>query len=178
MWQYYNTIKEIHTVPLSSKDTVSNFETLHVLSGNEKKNKAIEVFKSINPAGRTLLSEFESKQLLEIYDLPIVKTFIASTLEDAVKYAEQIGYPVVLKVHSETITHKMDVGGVKLNLKNKEDVKDAFLSIQKSVSETDFLGVTVQKFIKLQDAHELIFGSKMDAQIGPGSLHFLKILFF
>jgi acetyltransferase len=88
-----------------------------------------------------------------------------------VKAANQIGYPVVLKLYSETITHKTDVGGVQLNLGSAEAVERAFRAIQASVTEKagpqHFQGVTVQPMIKLKDAYELIIGSSLDPQFGP-----------
>jgi acetyltransferase len=121
-------------------------------------------------SGRTILTEVESKQLLATYGIPTVPTFPAFTEDEAVNWAEQIGYPVVLKLHSETITHKTDVGGVHLNLRNRDAVSKAYLAIQKSVNEAagadNFLGVTVQPMVKL-DGYELIVGSSIDAQFGP-----------
>ena len=66
--------------------------------------------------GRTLLTEYESKQLLALSGIPAVETRIASSEEEAAAAAAAIGFPVVVKLHSETVTHKSDVGGVKLNL--------------------------------------------------------------
>jgi len=87
-----------------------------------------------------------------------------------VKLADQIGYPSVLKLFSETITHKTDVGGVQLNLKDAEAVRKAFESIQTSVTQKvgaqHFQGVTVQKMIKLE-GYEIILGSSIDPQFGP-----------
>ncbi len=87
------------------------------------------------------------------------------------KAADEIGYPIVLKLYSETITHKTDVGGVQLNLGNAEAVAKAFDAIQHSVTEKvgaqHFQGVTVQPMIKLKDAYELIIGSSLDPQFGP-----------
>lgn len=84
--------------------------------------------------------------------------------------AEKIGYPIVLKLHSETITHKTEVGGVLLNLQTPESVSQGFNQIKASVAEKarpqDFLGVTVQKMIKL-DGYEIILGSTLDPQFGP-----------
>ncbi|MFN8434565.1 MAG: acetate--CoA ligase family protein [Anaerolineales bacterium] len=94
---------------------------------------------------------------------------IAKSKEEAVKAADAIGYPVVLKLHSETITHKTDVGGV-INLADAKDVKKAYESIEKSVTEKagaeHFLGVTVQPMAKV-DGYELILGSSIDPQFGP-----------
>ena len=96
---------------------------------------------------------------------------VAPTAEEAVAAAEKVGYPVVLKLHSETITHKTDVGGVKLNLEDADSVRKAFEEIRSAViakaSEADFLGVSVQKMVKLKDAYELIIGMSVDPQFGP-----------
>ena len=66
--------------------------------------------------GRTVLTEVESKRILAAYGIPTVETRVAATEDEAVAAAEAIGFPVVLKLHSRTITHKTDVGGVQLNL--------------------------------------------------------------
>src|SRR5262249_52782148 len=83
---------------------------------------------------------------------------------------EQIGYPVALKLYSETITHKTDVGGVELNLTNAVAVQQAYNAIESSVGEKagpeNFLGVSVQPMIKL-DGYEIIIGSSLDPQFGP-----------
>jgi acetyltransferase len=127
---------------------------------------ASALLEQVRASGRTLLTEYESKQLLAAYGIPIVETCIATTVAAAVAAAEVIGYPVVLKLHSETITHKTDVGGVQLNLRSGEAVEEAFQRIQSGVSTSDFLGVTVQPMLTL-DGYELILGSSIDPQFGP-----------
>ena len=121
-------------------------------------------------SGRTILTEVESKQLLAAYGIPTVETLIANTEDEAVQRAQKIGYPVVLKLYSETITHKTDVGGVLLNLKDEKAVRAGFQQIGKSVADKvgkeHFLGVTVQPMAKL-DGYELIIGSSVDGQLGP-----------
>ena len=120
--------------------------------------------------GRTILTEFESKQLLACYGIPTVETRIAKDPERGRAAANAIGYPVVLKLHSETITHKTDVGGVQLNLADADAVRKAYSDIEKSVAEKagaeHFLGVTVQPMAKV-DGYELIIGSSIDPQFGP-----------
>ena len=100
-----------------------------------------------------------------------MRTLVAATLEEAVSQADHIGYPVVLKLYSETITHKTDVGGVQLNLGDREAVERAWRRIQASVTEKvgarHCQGVTVQPMIKSGDGYELIVGSSLDAQFGP-----------
>jgi acetyltransferase len=120
--------------------------------------------------GRTLLTEEESKRLLAAYGIPTVPTVIATTREEAAEAATTLGFPVVVKLHSNTVTHKSDVGGVHLNVKTAEAVGKAFDAIDASVRERvgpgNFLGVTVQPMIKFE-GYELILGSKTDPQFGP-----------
>lgn len=121
--------------------------------------------------GRTILTEYESKKLLSAYKIPTVETLIASDEEEAVRIADNMGYPVAVKLHSETITHKTDVGGVKLNLEDGGAVREAFRRIKAAVSEKagaeHFAGVAVQPMINVADGYELILGSALDPQFGP-----------
>ncbi len=120
--------------------------------------------------GRTILTEVESKRILSAYGIPTVETRIAATEDDAVAAAEAIGFPVVLKVYSRTITHKADVDGVQLNLNGAESVRRAYRDIASAirdhVGDDHFQGVSVQPMIKL-DGYELIIGSSLDPQFGP-----------
>ncbi len=121
-------------------------------------------------AGRTLLNEVESKQVLAAYGIPTVESVVAAKADEAVACAQRIGYPVVLKLYSQTITHKTDVGGVKLNLHGDDAVRTAFAEIAAAVDERagtgHFGGVTVQPMIAA-DGYELIVGSSIDPQLGP-----------
>jgi acetyltransferase len=138
--------------------------------GEPNRARAAEIIKAVRDAGRTILTEYESKQLLAAYGIPTVETRIARSEAEAIKIAGEIGYPVVLKLYSETITHKTDVGGVQLNLGTAEAVLAAYQAIKDSVAikvgAEHFLGVTVQPMAKL-DGYELILGSSIDAQFGP-----------
>jgi acetyltransferase len=132
--------------------------------------RASKLIDRARQSGRTLLTEVESKQLLGAYGIPTVETRVATNETEAVKHAEKIGYPVVLKLFSETITHKTDVGGVQLDLDGADAVGHAYQAIEASVREKvgaeHFLGVTVQPMIAL-DGYELILGSSLDPQFGP-----------
>jgi acetyltransferase len=135
--------------------------------------RAEEIIQTARDSNRTVLTEYESKQLLAAYGIPTVETRIAENEDQAVEIATEIGYPVVVKIHSETITHKTDVGGVKLNLSNSDEVRKAFRDIEKAVAEHsntgtngDFLGVTVQPMVSME-GYELILGSSIDPQFGP-----------
>jgi acetyltransferase len=138
--------------------------------------QAKAIIEHARTSGRTLLTEFESKQLLAAYRIPTVETRITQSEDEAALAAEDIGYPVVLKLHSEIITHKTDVGGVKLSLKDANGVRKAYNEIADSVrslmgeknptGEPYFLGVTVQPMIEVE-GYELILGSSIDPQFGP-----------
>ncbi len=134
------------------------------------RESAEAIIAAVRRQGRTVLTEPESKQLLAAYGIPTVKTVVAETLDAAVAAAEDLGYPTVLKIYSETITHKTNVGGVQLNLRDADAVRAAFRAIESAVCERagakHFQGVSVQPMIKL-DGYELIIGSSLDAQFGP-----------
>ena len=131
---------------------------------------AAKVLHAVAAASRTLCTEWESKQLLAAYGIPTVRTELARTADDAAARAEAIGFPVVVKLNSETITHKTDVGGVRLNLNSSDSVRAAFREISAAVSgrfgESAFGGVTVQPMIRHQ-GYELILGASPDPQFGP-----------
>jgi acetyltransferase len=120
--------------------------------------------------GRTLLTEPESKSLLATYSIPTVETRIAADEDQAVIEAAALGYPVVVKLLSETVTHKTDVGGVHLNVADANAVRSAFRSIREAVTRLagpgHFQGVSVQPMVPL-DGYELIVGSSIDPQFGP-----------
>lgn len=132
--------------------------------------EAARLIDSIRAQGRTILTEAESKGLLAAYGIPTVRTMIATAADQAASAAERVGYPVVLKLHSETITHKTDVGGVQLNLGDEAAVRKAFQHIKDSVTRAagaeHFLGVTVQPMVRAE-GYELILGSSVDSQFGP-----------
>jgi acetyltransferase len=119
---------------------------------------------------RSVVTEVESKQILTAYDIPTVETLVAETEDAAVTAALGIGFPVVLKLQSKTITHKTDVGGVQLNLHSTDAVRDAYRAIESAIRRRlgveHFQGVSVQPMIKL-DGYELIIGSSVDPQFGP-----------
>ncbi len=134
------------------------------------RDRAGALIRAVRTSGRALLTEAESKQLLALYGIPTVPTHVARDEEQAVALGDEIGYPVVLKLHSETITHKTDVGGVRLDLGDADAVRRAYRAIEESVRERvgagHFLGVTVQPMVEL-DGYELIIGSGIDPQFGP-----------
>jgi acetyltransferase len=160
MWKYAYNLHGIYETP----------EAPATQEAEADRRRADGMIQNVRKSGRTVMTEFESKQLLAAYGIPTVETCIAATVDEAAAQANRIGYPVVLKLYSETITHKTDVGGVLLNLRTEEAVREAFGAIRNAVGEKvgaeHFQGVTVQPMIKL-DGYEVILGSSIDPQFGP-----------
>jgi acetyltransferase len=119
--------------------------------------------------GVTQIGEVEAKEILRAYDFNILGGQLAQTSDEAVEIAERIGYPVVLKISSPDIIHKSDFGGVRINLANAEQVRDAFdlmmLRIQKRAPKAYLRGVFVEKMG--QRGREVILGMTRDPQFGP-----------
>jgi acetyl coenzyme A synthetase (ADP forming)-like protein len=115
------------------------------------------------------IGEAESKEILEAYGFATPKGSIATTAEQAANIAQQLGYPVVLKIWSPDILHKSDVGGVKVGLKSEQEVKDAFdlmmYRIPKKRPEAHILGVLVQEMVR--SGREVILGMHRDPRFGP-----------
>lgn len=160
MWRYTYNLAGLYETP--------NLAEEH--AHTDHRQEAHAIIREAREAGRTLLTEAESKRLLAAYGIPTVETRVATTEEAAVAEADALGYPVVLKLHSFTITHKTDVGGVRLNLADADAVRAAFRAIRTRLEELGqsrgFDGVTVQPMVRLE-GYELIIGSSLDAQFGP-----------
>jgi len=158
MWRYSYNLRGLYETPVLTSTAAMDPQ------------RAAAVIEGARCEDRTILTEFESKQVLEAYDIPVVQTKLAATDDDAAARASEIGFPVVLKLNSLTITHKTDVGGVALNLTSEAAVRAAFESIRRSVTEKagaeHFAGVSVQPMIS-SEGYELILGSSIDAQFGP-----------
>jgi acetyltransferase len=161
MWRYTYNLRGLYETPALTE---------HSEVESAARKQVDQIIQNAQSQGRTLLTEPESKQLLSLYGIPTVETRVAASEDEAANLAFQIGFPVVLKVFSQTITHKTDVGGVKLNLPDETAVRTAYRAIRSSVAEKaaadQFLGVTVQPMVKL-DGYELILGSSVDPQFGP-----------
>ena len=111
-----------------------------------------------------LLDFNQTKKILLEYKIPFCQGGIFKLKKEAVKYAENIGFPVVLKVFSPDILHRTDIDGVKLGIKNKKDLEKSWNEILKSVKKTKIEGILVQKEIK---GTEIILGMKRDQVFGP-----------
>jgi acetyltransferase len=158
LWRYTDNLRTLYETPTGAEP------------GTVDTAGARAIIEAARAKGRTLLTEYESKKILTAYGIPTVETHIATTEDEAVSLAARIGYPVVLKLHSETVTHKTDVNGVHLSLRNEAAVRAAYMAIEdgvcKAAGEGHFLGVTVQPMAKL-DGYEVILGASPDPQFGP-----------
>ena len=161
MWRYTDNLRLLYETPTLA---VGDDAAAPDVAG------AAGLLDRVRAAGRDLLTEAESKALLAAYGIATVPTRVATDVDGAVRAASELGFPAVVKLHSETITHKSDVGGVRLGLADADAVRAAFAEIETAVRRHagpgHFLGVTVQPMIPL-DGIELILGSSVDAQFGP-----------
>ena len=145
MWRYTYNLRGLYETP-----TLADQSEMESAS----RTQVGQIIQNARAQGRVLLTELESKQLLALYGIPTVETRSAASEDEAAAIAAELGFPVVLKVFSETITHKTDVGGVKLNLPNEAAVRSAYRAIESSVAEKagrdQFSGVTVQPMVKIE----------------------------
>jgi len=120
---------------------------------------------------RDTLSEGEAKALLKAYDIPVCEICIARSAEQAVRSAGEIGYPVVLKLSSPGILHKIDIGGVALDLQNEDDVRAAYEHMQDVIRrrglDPGLTGVTLQRMVESGEGLEMILGASRDKTFGP-----------
>lgn len=160
MWRYSTTLRSLYETPQLPSETDSSYD----------RATAHEIITAARSVGRTRLSEDESKRVLSAYGIPTAATRIAHAEEEAVHLADEIGYPVVLKLHSYTITQKASVGGVHLNVGDAQAVRRAYRAIESAVTTTvgaeHFQGVTVQPMISWV-GYDLLLGSYLDPQFGP-----------
>jgi len=120
--------------------------------------------------GKTLLSEEDSKKFLSTYGVSVAAPYLTKSAAGAVSIASNIGYPVAMKISSPDISHKSDIGGVRLNISSASGVEKAFTEImeaaKKSKRHARIDGVSIQKMITSFD-YELIIGGKKDPILGP-----------
>jgi acetyltransferase len=163
MWRYAYNLRGLYETP-----------SLPQGQDGPQRDEVARILGAARRGERTLLSELDSKRVLAAYGIPVVETRAAHTPDEAAAAARAVGFPVAVKLHSETVTHKTDVGGVRLDVGSEAEVRAAFSAIQAQVTERagsgHFLGVTVQTMVPPAakiDGYELILGSTIDRQFGP-----------
>ena len=134
-------------------------------------NRLVEEGRRILAEGGEILSERDSKTLLELYQIPTAMPRVAVSEEGAVVEARNVGYPVAIKVLSPDISHKTDVGGVALNIASDDQLRSAFRQVVESAQgakpDARIRGVVVEPMVTAADGIELILGVKKDAVFGP-----------
>jgi acyl-CoA synthetase (NDP forming) len=147
----YNSLRGIHP------DREENQMSKQTILDRAKKEK------------RTLLTEVESKQIIEGAGINIVKAKLATSMKEAVAFSKEFGFPVVLKIASPDIVHKSDIGGVKVGLQNATQVSKAYreimTSVRKKQPKANIHGISVQPMAK--PGVEIIIGMSKDPQFGP-----------
>ena len=135
------------------------------------KAAAQALISSVMDSGRKTLTEPESYQVMDAFNIPHARAGVANSADEAVEHAEQIGYPVVLKILSASLTHKSDVGGVRLNLVDEAEVRRAYIELIEHVSyrapDLELHSVTVEKMIGGAGTREVMVGLKRDPVFGP-----------
>ena len=128
-----------------------------------------DLFDRVRAEGRVSIGDAEAREVLEAYGFPVPESRLAKTPDEAVEVADEIGYPLVLKIASPDILHKTDVGGVKLNLRSPDDVRDAFdLIVYRAgryVPGARIWGCLVQQMVP--GGREVLVGMSRDPQFGP-----------
>ena len=141
----------------------------YVRSFKVDRERAREIFDGVRKQNRSHLIEEEGYEVLKAYGFPVPTSILAQDESDCIMAAQQIGYPVVMKIASPDIIHKSDAGGVKVNLRSEEEVRNAYRSIISSAtkykSDAKILGVLVQEMVK--GGKETIIGAKQDPKFGP-----------
>jgi acyl-CoA synthetase (NDP forming) len=143
---------------------------MHIPTASAKDHPPVkELFKKVREEARHNLLETESRQLLTEYHIDLPEAELADSIEKAIEIGNAIGYPLAMKVVSPDIIHKSDAGGIKLGLKNQEDIKTAFKEImtnaQKTAAKENIIGTLISPMSK--KGQECIIGMIRDAQFGP-----------
>jgi acetyltransferase len=137
--------------------------------GPNNRAMALKVIDKARFEGRDSLTEIEAKEVFSAYGLPVVKTQLAKTEDEAVKLAYEIGYPVVMKIVSPDILHKSDAGGVKVNIKDENGVREAYRTILNNAKDykanARIHGIAIQEMAPW--GTEVILGSVNDPSFGP-----------
>ncbi len=159
MYQYKRNLELLYETPVELP-----------VDSTPPKQPLVSIIRNAVKEDRNILTETESKRFLEYYNIPIIKTMVAKTVDEAITCASRTGYPVALKILSPEISHKTDVGGVKLDINSETELRGAFEDIITKVKEhkpdAHIQGITVQQMVRKKGI-EIILGAKTDSLFGP-----------
>ena len=129
----------------------------------------MSLIEDVKSGKKQILTEFESKEILKEYDIPVPDGGLATSKEEAIEIAEDIGYPVVMKVMSPDILHKSDAGIIGLDVKDEEEIKEKWDELMDNANEyepdANILGILINPMI--DQGKEVIIGINKDPQFGP-----------
>lgn len=166
----FSYLAEHHRNRLLALETPGPFEEQH----RPDLDGARMIIQAVLADGRKLLSDIESKAVLRAFGIRVNMTLFAETAADALVAAETVGFPVALKIASPQISHKSDVGGVRMGIMTAADVKLAFREmvdrVRRERPDAQIDGVTVEQMVDIEDARELVIGSSRDPVFGPALL--------
>jgi len=133
------------------------------------KSTIAEILEKVQKEGRKELLEIEAKKVLEACEIPVNRTELATSIDDAVRIAREIHYPVVLKIVSPHILHKSDAGGVRVGISSESELRRAYEEIMANVQgympKAKVLGISVQEHVG--SGREVIVGGFQDESFGP-----------
>jgi acetyltransferase len=155
-------LKEYHQIQDTANDKVPVFDLVN-------RDAAMKVINQARGDGREALTEIEAKQVFAAYGLPITKSRLATSENEAVRIAKEIGFPIVMKIVSPDILHKSDAGGVKVDIRDEQGIRENFSEIMKNVKafkpDAEVQGIVIQEMAPW--GTEVILGSVNDATFGP-----------
>ena len=161
MWRYTYNLRGLYETPALGE------------AADPDRVAAAGLIAGVRASARSLLSADESRQLLAAYRIPMADTRLAKTEEEALDAATALGFPVALKLHTDLVVHKTDVGGLRLSIPDAAGLRQAFRTIRdnavRNLGAEHFLGVAVQPMIAPEsgNGYEVILGSRVDPQFGP-----------
>ncbi len=135
-----------------------------------------QLLEQVASSGSKVLTEYESKRIFDVAGIPVTREILADTVEGAIAAAEKIGYPLVLKISSQEVSHKSDFGGVYLGIEDEERLKEACSDLTIRAKEQGIgFSFLVQEMAK--KGQELLIGSKRDPTLGPALIFGLGGIF-
>ena len=162
MWRSSYNLQGLYETPTMPPDDAA---------AGSPRERVEALLAEVRREGRSILTEAESKRVLSLYDVPATPTVVAASADEAVEAATGLGWPVAVKLNSRTVTHKSDVGGVRLTLYDVDAVRAAFHSIERAVTAAAgaaaFEGVGVQPMIQPDSGVEVMLGASLDPDFGP-----------
>ncbi len=155
-------LREYHLIQDTANDKVPSFDNIN-------RDVALVIINQARKDGREALTEIEAKKIFAAYGLPITKSQLASSEEEAVRIAKEIGFPIVMKIVSPDILHKSDAGGVKVDIQDEQGIRETYNEILKNVKsykpDAAIQGVVIQEMAPW--GTEVILGSVNDSTFGP-----------